>query len=131
MRRWPIVVVRALSILILLQVLTQAALAGGFITGDVNLLNLHSANAILLMLTATALVPAAILLLRPGRGPAWPIAFSVAFWWLITLQLGFGFSRQIGLHIPVGVAIMSLITGFTWWSCSYRVGRRRVRRAAA
>lgn len=123
-------VLRVLSIFILLQVLTQAALAGGFITGNVNLLGLHSANGIALVLTAGALLPAAILLVRPGRGPWWPIVFSVAFWWLVILQVGFGFARQVGLHIPIGVAIMSLISGFTWWSVAYR-GPDRIRRTAA
>ena len=79
------------------------------------------------MLTAGALLPAAIFLVRPGRGPWWPIVFSVVFWWLIALQVGFGFARQVGLHIPIGVAIMSLISGFTWWSCAYRGDRPRLR----
>ncbi len=133
-RTWPIVILRLLSVLILLQVLTQAALAGGFITGNVKLLGLHSANGIALTLTTSALLPAAILLVRPGRGPWWPIAFSILMWWLVTLQIGFGFARQVGLHIPLGVAIMSLISGFTWWSIAHRGPSRsndRVRRAAA
>jgi hypothetical protein len=118
--RWPIVVVRALSVVVLLQVLIQAGLAGGFITGDVGLLGLHSANGILLVLTTAALLPAAVLLLRPGRGPWWPIAFSVVLWWLVAVQVGFGFARQVGLHIPLGVSIMGLISGFTWWAWRYR-----------
>ena len=133
--RWPIGVLRAVSVLVLVQVLLQAALAGGFITGQVSLLGLHSANGILLFLTSGLLVVVAVLLVRPGRGPWWPIVFSIVIWWLIALQVGFGFARQVGLHIPVGVAIMSLISGFTWWSCSYRANDRRVgdraRKAAA
>jgi hypothetical protein len=123
-RRWPVVVLRVLSIVVLLQVLLQAGLAGGFVTGDVGLLGLHSANGILLVLTAAALIPAAILLVRPGRGPWWPIVFSVLFWQLVAVQVGFGFARQVGLHIPIGVSIMGLISGFTWWVCAYRVPRR-------
>jgi hypothetical protein len=122
--RWPIVIVRVVSVLVLLQVLVQAALAGGFITGDVGLLDLHSANGVLLVLTTAALLPATVLLLRPGRGPWWPIAFSVALWWLVAVQVGFGFARQVGLHIPLGVAIMSLISVFTGWSVLYRGARR-------
>lgn len=113
-----------MAVLILLQVFLQAALAGGFITGDVGLLGLHSANGILLVLTTTALLPATILLVRPGRGPWWPIAFSIVLWWLVAVQVGFGFARQVGLHIPLGVAIMSLISGFTWWSLLPRKARR-------
>ena len=108
----------------LLQVLVQAALAGGFVTDDVALLGLHSANGILLVLTTAALLPATVLLLRPGRGPWWPIAFSVVLWWLVAVQVGFGFARQVGLHIPVGVAIMGLVGGFTGWAFR-RPGARR------
>jgi hypothetical protein len=119
--RWPIVVLRVLAVVVLLQVLLQAALAGGFITGSVGLLGLHSANGILLVLTTAALLPAAVLLLRPGRGPWWPIAFAVALWWVVAIQVGFGFARFVGLHIPIGVTLMGLITGFTWWAFSHRV----------
>jgi hypothetical protein len=126
-RRWPIVVVRVLAVTVLLQTLVQAALAGGFITGDVDLLGLHSVNGILLVLTAAALLPAAVLLVRPGRGPWWPIVFSVLLWQLVATQVGFGFGRQVGLHIPLGVAITALIAAFTWWSCAYRPGHAPVR----
>jgi hypothetical protein len=131
--RWPIVLIRTLAVVLLVQVLVQAALAGGFITGRIGLLGLHSANGILLVLTTTALLPLAILLVRPGRGPKWPIAFSVALWWLVAVQVGFGFGRQVGLHIPLGVAIMSLVSGFASWSFLHRpggTGPRRGRQAA-
>jgi hypothetical protein len=117
-------IVRVLSVVVLLQVLVQAALAGGFVTGDIGLLGLHSANGILLVLTTAALLPATVLLLRPGRGPWWPIVFSVVLWWLVAVQVGFGFSRRVGLHIPIGVAIMSLVSGFAWWAFLQRGASR-------
>ena len=122
--RWPIAIVRALSVVVLLQVLVQAALAGGFVTGDVGLLGLHSANGILLVLTTTALLPATVLLRWPGRGPWWPIVLSVALWWLVAVQVGLGFGRQVGAHIPLGVAIMGMISGFTGWACLHRGAHR-------
>jgi hypothetical protein len=123
-RRWPIITIRAISVLVLLQVLIQAGLAGGFVTGDVGLLGLHSANAVLLVLTSGALLPATILLVRPGRGPWWPIVVSIVLWWAIVFQVGLGFARLVGLHIPIGVAIMGLIAAFTWWAFGFRPGRR-------
>jgi len=121
-RRWPIIVIRLLAVLVLLQVLIQAALAGGFVTGDVDLLGWHTANAVLLFLTSAALLPATVLLVRPGRGPWWPIVVSVLLWVLILLQIGLGFARLVGLHIPMGMSIMGLIAAFTWWAFSYRPG---------
>ena len=122
--RWPIRVVRGLSVVVLVQVLVQAGLAGGFVTGDVGLLGLHSANGSLLVLTSTALLPATVLLWRPGRGPWWPIVFGVVLWWLVAVQVGLGFGRQVGAHIPLGVAIMGMISGFTGWACLHRGAHR-------
>jgi hypothetical protein len=122
--------VRVLAVLIVLQVVTQAALAGGFITGRLSMLGLHSANGIFLVLTTTALLPATIFLVRPGRGPRWPIIFSVVLWWLVAVQVGFGFARLVGLHIPIGVTIMGLTSGFMWWAFLYRGGERTTRRTA-
>lgn len=117
--RWPIVVIRSLTVLILLQALIQAALAGGFITGDVGLLGLHSANGILLLLTTTALLPATVLLVRPGRGPWWPIVAGLVLWTAVVVQAGLGFARLVGLHIPVGTAIVGLTAALTWWAFSH------------
>lgn len=124
-RRWPIVVIRVLAVIVLLQVLAQAALAGGFVTGDVGLLGWHTGNATLLALTSAALVPATILLVRPGRGPWWPIVVSVALWSAVVFQIGLGFARLVGPHIPVGMSIMGLSAAFTWWAFGYRPARDR------
>ena len=128
-RRWPIIVIRVLAVVVLLQVLAQAALAGGFVTGDVGLLGWHTGNAALLVLTSAALVPATILLVRPGRGPWWPIVVSVVLWAAVVFQLGLGFARLVGLHIPVGMSIMGLIAAFTWWAFGYRPARDRATEA--
>lgn len=113
-------VFRVLCTVLLVQVLIQAALAGGFITGDVAMLEWHNVNAALLVLNATLLVVAAGLIVWPGRGPWWPIAFTSVFWLCVAAQLGFGYARLIGLHIPLGMAIMGLIAGLTWWSYARR-----------
>ena len=111
---------RLLAVVLLVQILLQAALAGAFVSGDVGLLGLHTLNGILLVLTSAALLPAAVLVVRPGRGPWWPIAFSVVFWFLIATQVGFGFARRVGLHIPLGMAVFGMICGFTWWAFARR-----------
>ncbi|MEV4806321.1 hypothetical protein AB0K18_40535 [Nonomuraea sp. NPDC049421] len=54
-------------------VLVQAALAGLFVTGDVDLLAWHRDNAGYTHALLYAQVVAAVLLWRPGRGPGWPV----------------------------------------------------------
>jgi hypothetical protein len=118
--RWPVAVVRAIAVVLLVQVITQAALAGGFISGSVTMLGFHTANGILLVLTSGTLIPAAVLLWRPGRGPWWPVLFAGGYWFLISVQVGIGFARVVGMHIPLGVTAFGVICGFTWWACAYR-----------
>ncbi|WP_412540632.1 hypothetical protein R8Z50_33340 [Longispora sp. K20-0274] len=119
-QRWPIYPVRALCLLLLGLVLTQAALAGGFISGNVKLLGIHSANAILIALISMVLVPCTVLLVRPGRGPAWPIAASIALWVLIITQIGLGYGRVLQGHVPLGMSIFGILAALTVWSFRYR-----------
>jgi hypothetical protein len=121
--RWPILPVRAIAVLLLVQVLLQAALAGGFVSGKVTLLGLHSANGILLVLSTAALLPAAVLLRWPGRGPGWPILYSAVLGLLVLVQTGIGFARLVGWHIPLGLVIFGLVSAFTWWACAHRPAR--------
>jgi hypothetical protein len=118
--RWPIYSVRFLAVVLLLQVFGQAVLAGGFVSGNVGLLGIHSANAILAVVTSMALILAAVLLLRPGRGPWWPIPVTVVLWLLIATQVALGYARLLGGHIPLGVSIFGFVCALTWWSFAYR-----------
>lgn len=120
---WPVGLLRAVCVVVLLQVLAQAGLAGGFVTGEVALLDLHSINGNALFGTSAVLVAAAVLVVRPGHGPWWPIVVSAALWLLMTAQAVLGYARMVGLHIPVGVALMGLVSGLTWWGFAYRAGR--------
>ncbi|MEU4158714.1 hypothetical protein [Actinoplanes sp. NPDC026670] len=119
-RRWPVALVRVFAIITLLQVLLQAALAGGFISGHIGYLTAHSLNGSLLTVTVMFLGISTILLFRPGRGPWWPILLSVVLWWMVAIQIGIGFARLVGFHIPLGAAILALTGAFAWWSISYR-----------
>jgi hypothetical protein len=119
-RRWPINLVRLFAIITLAQVLLQAAFAGGFISGHIGYLNAHSINGSVLVMTVMVLGGSTILLFRPGRGPWWPILITVVLWWMCAIQVGIGFARLVGFHIPLGAMIMALSGGFAWWSLSYR-----------
>lgn len=75
-RRWPIRLLRATTVLFLLDTLFQAALAGLFVTGDVGLLAWHAANAQILTAPVVVQAIAAGETWRPLRGPWWPLALS-------------------------------------------------------
>lgn len=106
---WTVWLLRALVVLNAALVLAQPVLAGLFVTGDVGMLRLHSTIAGFLTALAFLQFVAAILLWRPGRGPAWPIWASLGFFLAVEVQGGLGYARAVGLHIPAGV----LLFGFT------------------
>ncbi|MEV6399152.1 hypothetical protein AB0M39_30945 [Streptomyces sp. NPDC051907] len=123
-RRWPVILLRCLITAFLVLTLVQPVLAGMFVTGEVDLLELHEINAHTISFLSWLLVVSAVLLWRPGRGPLWPIPVALLLSVLVQMQSGWGFSRALELHIPVGVALTAGATALAYWAFSYRGGRR-------
>lgn len=58
-----------------------------------------------------------------GRAPSWPIWASVALFMLIEMQAGFGYTRDLSLHIPGGVLVFGLMIAMlivTWTKVTIR-----------
>ena len=116
---------RPLRVAVLLHaalILAQAAFAGQFLGGDAAWVRVHEANAGIIQLTAFVQLILAILVWRPGRGPGWPALASLALLLAEELQMGFGYARLLGLHVPLGVAIFGTTVAML-------VGTRRLTRA--
>jgi hypothetical protein len=60
---------------------------------------------------------AAILLWRPGRGPAWPAWATAALVAAETAQVAMGHDRVLSVHFPLGVAVFgaSAVLTFMVW----------------
>jgi hypothetical protein len=99
-------------------VFAQAALAGQFLNGNQGALNLHEVNAEVIPLVTIAQLVMAIRVWR-RRKVAWPTAAAALLLVAIVLQVGFGYSRQLAVHVPLGVAIF----GTTLWLL---IGTRRL-----
>lgn len=105
--RWPLAVFRAVAGVHMLLILAQAAFVGRFLSGDAGALALHERNGTeVLTVVALVQVVAAVLLWRPGRGSALPVAVSVGLFVAEVLQIGYGFSDRLAIHVPLGVAIL-------------------------
>jgi hypothetical protein len=99
---------RPLRVVVLLHaalILAQAAFAGQFLAGDGAWVRVHEANAGIIQMVALFQLVLAILVWRPGRGPGWPALASLVLLLAEELQMGFGYARILGLHVPLGVAI--------------------------
>ncbi|MEU3778820.1 hypothetical protein AB0F11_37585 [Streptomyces sp. NPDC032472] len=123
-RRGPVTLMRATAVLVLLDTLAQAALAGLFVTGDLDLLAWHSANAdILAALTLLQTAAVAVVWRRLG-GPAWPLAASIALAALVGSQQALGEARVLAAHMPLGMTIFGGAAAMVCWTFTYRPRRR-------
>jgi len=111
---WIVWALRVLATAHLAGVLAQAALAGLFVTGDVDLLAWHRNNAGVTHGLLYLQLVAAILVWRPGRGPLWPVPASLAIVAAETVQVMVGQDRVIALHFPLGMAIFGMSAVFTF-----------------
>ncbi|WP_229803022.1 hypothetical protein [Planobispora rosea] len=106
---------RSTATLHLLGVLGQAMLAGLFVTGDVDLLRWHRDNGGFTAGMLFCQLVAAILLWRPGRGPAWPAWATAALTVAETIQVFLGQERILVGHFPLGVTVFGASAVLTWW----------------
>jgi len=117
---WTIWCLRIVVTVEAVLVFDQAVFAGQFIAGDFGALSTHRLNGDLVGTVAVLQIIATILLWRPGRGPAWPIAVSTTLFVLINVQIASGMSRLIAVHVPLGVAITVGTIHLLAWAWRYR-----------
>ncbi|MEV5375794.1 hypothetical protein AB0L26_07405 [Streptomyces nondiastaticus] len=120
--RWPWHVLRAVAVLVLLDTLAQAALAGLFVTGDLDLLTWHAANAGVLSALAVVQTAAAVAVRRAAHGPLWPAAASAVLVLLVSAQQGLGEARVLAGHIPLGMAVFGCATALAYGAFTQRPG---------
>jgi hypothetical protein len=101
----------------LVAVLAQPVLAGRYLTGDVDAIKVHGLVGSLLALVAMTLIGGAIAYVLGGRGRLWVLPVTVLLFLAEGFQIGMGYSRQLQLHLPLGVAIVVaavLLAAWVW-----------------
>ncbi|MEV5410984.1 hypothetical protein AB0K60_19335 [Thermopolyspora sp. NPDC052614] len=113
---------RVLTAATLLDVLAQAALAGLFVTGDVDMLSWHHDNATLLitLVELQALVAAPLWFRRVG--PRTPVVANLLLVALALTQFSLGEDRVLTVHLPLGMTIFGLSALLTVWAWRLPVG---------
>jgi hypothetical protein len=94
----------------------QALFAGSFLAGHFDMLAIHKNNSTYVVVAAALTIVAAVLLWRPGRGPAWPVWVSLAFFGCLALQTFLGYRRLLSLHVPLGTAIIAALLPLLVWA---------------
>jgi uncharacterized membrane protein (UPF0182 family) len=128
--RRPRITLWALRILLtghLAAVLAQPVLAGRYLTGDVDAMASHGLIGSLLALVAMALNAGALAYVIAARGRLWLLPVTVALFLAEGFQIGMGYSRQLDLHIPLGVVIVVLAVLLAAWVWTPAAARGSVR----
>jgi hypothetical protein len=104
------------------DVFLQAVLAGRFLSGDFGMLATHRSNGVFAGGWGLAQIVAAALAWRVSRLPGRIAAVVAALGAAIALQIYLGFNRVLGIHIPLGVAIIAVSGGLARWMWTHRPG---------
>lgn len=109
----------------LLAVLAQPVYAGRYLTGDVDAMQVHGLVGSLLALVAMALVAGALAYVVAARGRLWLLPATVLLFLAEGFQIGMGYSRELHLHVPLGVAIVVAAVLLAAWVWSPAAARGR------
>ena len=112
----------------LVAVLAQPVLAGRYLTGDVDAITVHGLVGSLLSLVAMALMAGALAYVLFGRGRLWVLPATVLLFLAEGLQIGAGYSRELAVHVPLGVAIVVVAVLLAAWAWTPSAARPRGRR---
>ena len=106
-------IVRAMLVvlgLLAAAVFAQAVLAGLFLDGGDAWRGWHALNGMLVLpLLALTQVVLAVLVWRRDRGPGWVAVASVGLLLALLVQNVMGMTRQVAVHVPLGLAIFGLV----------------------
>jgi hypothetical protein len=100
--------------------------AGRFLSGDFAMLSLHRANATYVGVLSVSLPVVAIIAWRVSLVPGRIVLGMAALAPLAALQIVLGFGRTLGIHVPLGVAIIGLSGWLTVWMWTHHPAGRRM-----
>lgn len=121
---------RALVTVNLLATLAQPVLAGRYLTGDVDAIAAHAAVGSALAAIGLVTTAVALAYVAAGRGSLWMLPVAVGWFLAVGFQVGMGYSRQMQLHVPLGVAlaVVAALLAIWAWSPAAARGRRPIAR---
>ncbi|MFE3824257.1 hypothetical protein [Streptomyces sp. NPDC059092] len=110
---WTTWALRVTATLFLLMTLAQGLLAGLFVTGDVDLLPVHSAVGGILSVVALVQLVFAVMEFRAhrraGRPATWQLSTLSTLVLVMTAgQIGLGMARVVAPHVFIGVTTAAL-----------------------
>jgi hypothetical protein len=106
--RWAWWLLRLLVTVQALDAFLQAVFEGRFLAGDFAMLGLHRTNGTLVGGASMGVLVASVVAWRVARVPGRIVLGLALLGPLAGLQIFLGFRRTLGIHVPLGVAIIAL-----------------------
>ena len=97
---------RVVAVLHALSFLLQPILAGLFLSGKDTAIDMHAANATIVVALCLVMTILAVLAWRRGLVPRAAFTVSLALFAVEILQTGAGYGHVMWIHIPLGVVMM-------------------------
>ena len=119
----------SLRIILLLHaglVVAQPILAGYFLSGEVDAMNVHGPIGSVLWMVSMIQFVVAFFYWLAGGGRIWPLLLTVVLFFAEFVQLTFGYLQNFAVHVPLGTAIVVAVVWMTVWS--FRPAARRGRK---
>lgn len=108
----------------LVMVLVQPVLAGLFLTGDVDAIQVHGVVGSVLATVSLVLIGLTLVyVLRRGR--LWVLPVVTVLFLAVGMQIGLGYARTLAVHVPLGVAITTASALLAVWVWSPAAARPR------
>ncbi|MEU4292911.1 hypothetical protein AB0E63_32200 [Kribbella sp. NPDC026596] len=108
----------------------QPILAGYFLSGNVDAMNIHGPIGSTVWMVAMIQFVAAAIYWLGGGGRVWPTILTAVLFVAEFVQLTFGYLQNFAVHVPLGTAIVITVIWMTVWSFrpTARLSRREAKR---
>ena len=108
----------------------QPILAGYFLSGNVDAMNIHGPIGSTVWMVAMIQFVAAAIYWLGGGGRVWPTLLTAVLFVAEFVQLTFGYLQNFAVHVPLGTAIVITVIWMTVWSFrpTARLSRREAKR---
>lgn len=125
--RRTLLVLRIVAALHAFCVVVQPMLAGIYLGGEVDAIEIHGLNADIVGGLGVVQLIAAIVFVWKGKGRAWVLHGTIGIVVAEQVQIGLGLSGLVAVHIPLGVSIVSMQILLTVWLFRAAAAEPRVR----
>jgi hypothetical protein len=115
---------RAALVLLLVAVASQPVTMGLYLSGRYPMMGWHGLVGSIVAALALVVVGLTLLYAVAG-GRLWPVPVTVGMFLACGFQIGMGYARNLGIHVPLGVAVVSAALLLTVWSWTRGAGRFR------